>query len=62
MEKYEEDDEFKWEDLRKVDKDGDSLWRMITIPEEMEFFLLKLNQLHFGQSEHESTPFTTETM
>ena len=35
---------------------------MITAPEEIEFFLLKQNQLHFGQSEHEATPFTTETM
>ena len=35
---------------------------MITIPEEIELFLLKRNQLNFGQSEHESTPFTTETM
>ena len=23
---------------------------------------MKLNQLHFGQSEHEATPFTTESM
>ena len=35
---------------------------MITASEETEFFLLKRNQLHFGQSEHEATPFTTETM
>ena len=35
---------------------------MITAPEEIEIFLLKRNQLHFGQSEHEATPFTTESM
>ena len=35
---------------------------MITSPEEIEFFLLKRNKLHFGQSEHEATPFTIETM
>ena len=62
MEEYEEDEEFKWEDPKKVDKDDNSLWRVITMPEEIEFFLLKRNQLHFGQSEHKSTPFTTETM
>ena len=62
MEEYEEDNEFKWEDPKKVDKNDDSLWRVITVPEEIEFFLLKQNHLHFWQSEHESTPFTTETM
>ena len=62
MEKYEEDNEFEWVDPKKVDKDNDSLWRVITIPKEIEFFLLERNQLHFGQSEHESTPFTTKTM
>ena len=62
MEEYEEDDEFKWEDPKQADKDDDSLWRVITIPEEIEFFLLKWNQLHFGQSEHASTPFSTKTM
>ena len=62
MEKYVEDAEFKWEDPKQVDKDDASLWRVITVPEEIEFILLKRNQLHFGQSEHESTPFTTETM
>ena len=62
MEEYEEDDEFEWVDPKKVDKDNDSLWRVITILEEIEFFLLKRNQLHFGQSEHESTPFTTKMM
>ena len=60
MEEYKEDDEFGWEDPNKVD--NDSLWRVITIPEEFNFFLLQQNQLHFGQLEHESTPFTTEIM
>ena len=32
------------------------------MPAEIEFFLLKRNQLHFGQSEHEGTPFTAEPM
>ena len=31
-------------------------------PAEMEFFILKRNQLHFGQSEHKATSFTTEPM
>ena len=62
MQEYKEDDEFKWIDPQKVDKDDESLWRVITVPAEIEFFLLKQNQLHFGQSEHEATPFTTEPM
>ena len=32
------------------------------MPKEIEFFLLKQNQLHFGQSDHKATPFTTEEM
>ena len=61
MEAYEEDDnECQWIDPKKVDKDSKSLWRIIKVPAEMESFLLKQNQLHFGQSEHEPTPFTTE--
>ena len=62
MAEYKEDDEFQWIDPKKVDKDDESLWRVITILAEIEFFLLKRNQLHFGQSEHEATPFTTEPM
>ena len=38
------------------------MWRVITIPMEIEFFLLKRNQLHFCQSEHEPTPYTTAMM
>ena len=62
MEKYEEDNEFQWIDPNKVDKDNESLWRVTTVPAQMEFFLLKQNQLYFGQSEHESIPFTMESM
>ena len=62
MEEYVEDAEFKWVDPKQVDKDDESLWRVISVSEGIEFFLLNRNQLHFGQSEHESTPFTTETM
>ena len=62
MEEYVEDDRFGRIDPNNVDRDYESLWRVITIPAEIEFFLLKRNQLHFEQSEHESTPFTTETM
>ena len=62
MQEYEEDAEFNWEDPKKVDKKDESLWRVITAPEEIEFFLLKRNQLYFGQSEHEAIPFTTESM
>ena len=45
MQEYEEDTEFDWEDPKKVDKKDESLWRVITAPEEIEFFLLKGNQL-----------------
>ena len=62
MAEYKEDNEFKQIDPKKVDKDDESLWRIITVPAEIEFFLLKRNQLHFGQPEHEGTPFTTEPM
>ena len=62
MQEYEENAEFDWEDPKKVDKNDESLWRVITAPDEIEFFLLKQNQLYFGQSEHEATLFTTETM
>ena len=62
MAEYEEDDEFGWIDPKKVDKDDESQWRIITVPTEIEFFLLKRNQLHFGQSEHKGTPFTAEPM
>ena len=62
MQESEIDNEFEWEDPKKVDKKDESLWRVITVPEEIEFFLLKRNQLYFGQLEHEATPFTTETM
>ena len=62
MQEYEEDAEFKWEDPKKVNKKDESLWRAITAPNKIEFFLLKRNQLHFGQSEHKKTPFTTESM
>ena len=62
MEEYEEDAEFKWIGLKKVDKNDVSLWRTFTVPEGINFYLLKRNQLHFGQSEQENTPFTTETM
>ena len=48
MEEYVEAAEFKWIVPKQVDKDNDSLRRVITIPEEIEFFLLKRNQLHFG--------------
>ena len=60
MEEYEEDTEFKWIDPKKVDKNDASLWRTITITAEIDFYLLKRNQLHFGRSKHENTPFTTE--
>ena len=53
---------FKWKDSRQVDKDDESLWRVITVTEEIEFFLLKRNQLHFGQLEHGSTLFIMETI
>ena len=62
MQEYEEDAEFDWEDPKKVNTKDESLQRVITVPKKNEFFLLKQNQLHFGQSEHEATPFTTESM
>ena len=62
MQEYVEDAEFKWKDPKQVDKGDAYLWKVITVPEEIEFYLLKQNQLHVGQSEHESIPFITETM
>ena len=62
MQEYKEDTEFDWKDPRKVDTKDESLWRVITAPEEIELFLLKRNQLYFGQSEHEAPSFTTESM
>ena len=38
MEEYKEDDEFKWIDPKKVDKDNKSLWWTITVPAETAFF------------------------
>ena len=35
-------------------------WRMITVPEEVEYYLLLRNRLHFGQAE--GTPFTIEPL
>ena len=60
--KYVEDAEFKWEDPKQVDKDLNLCGECLQYLKKIEFFLLKCNQLHFGQSEHESTPFTIETM
>ena len=48
MEAYGEDDKFQWIDQKKVDKDNTYFWRVITVPAEIESFLLKRNQLHFG--------------
>ena len=42
MEEYVEDPEYKWEDPKQVDKDDASLWRVITIPKEIEFINQKL--------------------
>ena len=41
MQEYEIDDEFEWEDPKKVDKKDESLWRAITVPEEIEFFFFE---------------------
>ena len=62
IEKYEADDEFQLIDPKKVDKDNESFWRIITVPAEIELFPLKWIKFHFRQSEQESTPFTTEPM
>ena len=62
MDKYKEDAEFKWIDPKKVDTNDVSLWITITVPLEIEFDLLKHNQLHFGKSEHKNAPFTTPAM
>ena len=52
MEEHEEDDAYKWNDPKKVDKDNKFLLRIITGPAEKECILLKRNQLNFGQSEY----------
>ena len=46
---------------KKVDKDNEYLWRVTTIPAEIDFFL-EQNQLHFRQSKYESTPLPTKKM
>ena len=38
MAEYEEDDEFGWIDPKKVDKDDESQWIIITVPAEIDFF------------------------
>ena len=43
MQEFEEDAEFDWEDPKKVDKNNESLWRVITATDLIEFFLLKRN-------------------
>ena len=43
MTEYKEYDEFQWIDQKKVDKDDESLWKVITVPAQIEFFLLKRN-------------------
>ena len=62
MEEYQTDDEFHWINPKQVNSSDDTLWRTVTLPAEIEFFLLKQNQLHFGQSEYKKTPFTTPEM
>ena len=62
LNEYKTDDEFSWVNLKMVDQKDESLWRTITLPAEIEFYLQKRNQLHFGQSILEQTPFTTDKM
>ena len=62
MEEYEEDDESTQIESKRVDKDNACFWQTMTVPAEIELYFLKYNQFHFGQSEHKSTPFTTESM
>ena len=38
MREYEEDDEFQWIDPKKVNKDNESLWRVITVSAEHNYF------------------------
>ena len=61
-EEYKEDDELNWIDPKQVNKNDDNAWRTITTPKEIEFYLQKQNQLHFGQAETDQTPFTMPDM
>ena len=50
------------EDPKTVDDDDPSLWIEENDPKVVEFFLRLRNRRHFGQSEHEKTPFTQEPL
>ena len=50
------------EDPKTVDDDDQSLWTEVNDPKEVEFLLRLRNRKHFGQSEHEKTPFTQEPL
>ena len=43
-----------------VDNDNSSLWTEVNDQKEAEFDLCLRNRRHFGQSDHEKTPFTQE--
>ena len=62
LEEYKEDDELNWIDPKKVNKNDDNAWRTITTPKEIEFYLQKRNQLHFGQAETDQTQFILPDM
>ena len=47
MQEYEEDAEFKWKDPKQVDKNDESLWRVIAAPEEIEFFFFETKPTAF---------------
>ena len=50
------------EDPKTVDKDDNTLWTEVNDPKKVEFYLRLRNRRHFGQSEHEKTPFTQELL
>jgi len=50
------------EDPKTADKDDPSLWAEVDDPKEVGFLLRLRNRRHFGQSEHENTPFTQEPL
>ena len=45
-----------------MNKKDENAWRTITTPKEIEFYLQKRNQLHFGQAETDQTQFILPDM
>jgi hypothetical protein len=61
-EEYNKEEEYILEDPKTTNKHDASKWKEINCPKEIEFLFRLWNQRHFGQSEIDGTPFTTNDM